>query len=351
MHLEREIIELHNFHGYYEQRWNVEHVWNGYYKIISTYSDKALTAPTGANNDVVTQTTYTENVTQRWRFIEQSDGTYKISPESNSNYFMAAGDISSTADQDLEIRTAQSDGGDRWEVKQTYVSVEFYYDNGFVIKRKMRHGDDYVTAASIERDVATTYFSQVEYAFALQFGINLEFKSIESYVSDGDNCPDLEGLKCTCIGDAQCVIESGDDPHQNNNVVGFIKAAHCTNYARLRNNMIVGIPDNTMRIALTGYYACIINDKGEHDIEIEGLSNYDYPIIAIRQPAAISNSRFIELIAHEISHSYGTQHHDDGRRCIMDEGGAKDIDYQSDTNYWCDECRTTIQSNIGKYLG
>ena len=109
------IIELHNLNGYYYQRWNVEHVWNQYYKIISTHSDKALTAPTGANNDVVTQTDYTGELTQRWKFIEQSDGTYKISPESNSNYFMAAGDISSTADQDLEIRTAQSDDGDKWE--------------------------------------------------------------------------------------------------------------------------------------------------------------------------------------------------------------------------------------------
>ena len=327
------------------------HQWNGYYRIESQYSDLVLTAPTGPNNDIVTQTSYASQDTQVWKFIEQSDGTYKISPKSNTNLYMSAGDISSTSDQDLEIRTAQSDGGDKWEVKQTYVSVEFYYDNGFVIKRKMRHGDDYLTDESIERDVATTYFSQVEYAFSSQFGISLEFKSIESYVSDGDSCPNLQGLKCTCIGDTQCVIESGDDPYQNNNVVGFIQAAHCTNYARLRNNMIVGIPDNTMRIALTGYYACIINDKGEHDIQIEGLSNYDYPIIAIRQPVAISNSRFIELIAHEISHSYDTQHHDDGRSCIMDEGNENDIDYENDTNYCCDECRTTIQSNIGKYLG
>ena len=117
------IIELHNFHGYYEQRWNVEHVWNQYYKIISTHSDKALTAPTGANNDVVTQTDYTGELTQRWKFIEQSDGTYKISPASNSNYFMAAGDISSTADQDLEIRTAQSDDGDKWMLRRTTKNV------------------------------------------------------------------------------------------------------------------------------------------------------------------------------------------------------------------------------------
>ena len=114
MHLEGEIIELHNFHGYYEQRWEVIHQWNGYYRIESQYSDLVLTAPTGPNNDIVTQTSYASQDTQVWKFIEQSDGTYKISPKSNTNLYMSAGDISSTADQDLEIRTAQSDGGDKW---------------------------------------------------------------------------------------------------------------------------------------------------------------------------------------------------------------------------------------------
>jgi hypothetical protein len=79
---------------------------------------------------------------------------------------MAAGDLSSTADQDLEIRTAQSDGGDRWELKQTYISVEFYYDNGFVVKRKMKYGNDNVTADTISYDIANTYFSRVEHVFA-----------------------------------------------------------------------------------------------------------------------------------------------------------------------------------------
>ena len=110
------IIELHNFHGYYNQRWDVIHVWNGYYKIISTYSEKALEAPTGPNNDIVWQRTYEGYDTQKWKFIEQSDGTYKISPKSNLNYFMAAGNISSSADQDVEIRIAQSDDGDKWDI-------------------------------------------------------------------------------------------------------------------------------------------------------------------------------------------------------------------------------------------
>ena len=71
MYKENEIIELHNFHGYYEQRWRFTHLWNGYYKIESTYSDKVLTCPTGPNNDVVRQTTFTK--------YSKHNTTYKIS--------------------------------------------------------------------------------------------------------------------------------------------------------------------------------------------------------------------------------------------------------------------------------
>ena len=116
---EGEIIELHNYNQYWALRWYIISVGNGYYKIESVISDKVLTAPTGYNNDIVRQTTYTGAYTQQWKFIEQSDGTYKISPRSNLNYYLAAGDLSSTADQDLEIRTVQSDGGDKWILGQT----------------------------------------------------------------------------------------------------------------------------------------------------------------------------------------------------------------------------------------
>ena len=114
MNLVGEIIELHKFNGYYYQRWNVIHYYDGYYKIVSQYSGLELTAPTGANNDIVTQTTTSSANTHLWKFIRQSNGTYRISPQSNSNYYLAAGDISSRADQDLEIRTVQTDNGDKW---------------------------------------------------------------------------------------------------------------------------------------------------------------------------------------------------------------------------------------------
>ena len=119
---EGETIELHQYNPYWALRWYIISLNNGYYKIESIYSDKVLTAPTGYNNDIVTQTTYTGLNTQQWKFIRQQDGTYKISPRSNSNYFLTAGALSSTADQDLEIRTSQTDGGDKWILRPSALS-------------------------------------------------------------------------------------------------------------------------------------------------------------------------------------------------------------------------------------
>ena len=126
--LGEEIIELHNFLGYNYQCWTVDYISNGYYKIISEYSNLELTAPTGYGNDVVTQTSPSSANTHLWKFIKQSDETYEISPKSNSNCFLAAGDESSAADQDLEIRSAQSDGRDEWNLVFAYDAslIAFY---------------------------------------------------------------------------------------------------------------------------------------------------------------------------------------------------------------------------------
>ncbi len=121
MKAEGETIELHIFNVYYALRWNVIYVGNDYYKIESQFSDLVLTAPTGYGNDIVTQTTYTGAYTQQWKFIKQSDGTYKVSPRSNQNCFLAAGTESAVADQDLVIRSAQSDDSDKWVLFNTYL--------------------------------------------------------------------------------------------------------------------------------------------------------------------------------------------------------------------------------------
>ena len=129
MYKENEIIELHNFHGYYEQRWRFTHLWNGYYKIESTYSDKVLTCPTGPNNDVVRQTTFTNELTQSWKVVKQSDGTYKMYAGSNSNCYMTAGTPTATADPDLIVRSPQSDGADKWKICDFNTSVLLAIDD------------------------------------------------------------------------------------------------------------------------------------------------------------------------------------------------------------------------------
>ena len=111
---ENEIIELHTYNPYWALRWYIINVGNGYYKIESILTKLVLTAPTGYNNDIVRQTTYTGANTQLWKFIKQSDGTYKISPKSNHNCYLVPGAVSTYADQDLEISFAQSDDGDKW---------------------------------------------------------------------------------------------------------------------------------------------------------------------------------------------------------------------------------------------
>lgn len=132
---EGEIIELNNYNKYWALRWYIISVGGGYYKIESVISHKVLTAPTGYNNDIVTQTTYTGANTQLWKFIKQSDGTYKISPKSNHNCYLVAGAVYSGFDQDLEIRSAQTDNTDKWNLidinYQYHASIQHYYDGGY----------------------------------------------------------------------------------------------------------------------------------------------------------------------------------------------------------------------------
>ena len=179
---EGEIIELHTYNKYWALRWYIENAGNGYYKIKSVYSKKYLTAPTGYNNDIVTQTDYTGAYTQLWKFIKQTDGTYKISPRSNLNCFLTAGDLSDIADQDLEIRSNQSDSSDEWYLFKKVITYTNYYDSIF--------------HSSLIADIPyANIFSQVMYAKYFNVGLNTTGTS-SSYPTIIDNCPRGVALPC-----------------------------------------------------------------------------------------------------------------------------------------------------------
>lgn len=124
------ILELFDFDSDEDQRWNIEYVVNGYYKIVSDASGKAITAPSNLNN-ALTQSNYIGLTTQQWKISSTENGTYKISPRSSETNYMAAGDgIIFTDGRNVELRVDQSDNKDEWYIRPiTYaysIGGEFY---------------------------------------------------------------------------------------------------------------------------------------------------------------------------------------------------------------------------------
>lgn len=114
------IIEIWNFNAEADQKWNITYLYNGYYKIISTASGKALTAPTSTNASI-TQNVYTGTDKQLWVIKKNTDGTYKLSPKSNQSQYMEAGAGLITArGRNVEMREEQSDNRDDWEIMILY---------------------------------------------------------------------------------------------------------------------------------------------------------------------------------------------------------------------------------------
>ena len=341
------IIELHNFHGYYEQRWEIIHVWNRYYKIISTYSDKALTAPTGANNDVVTQSSYTGELTQRWRFIEQSDGTYKISPESNSNFFMAAGNTSLFADQDLEIRTAQSDGGDKWEPVNLNmpvdIDVKVIFDHGY----QSRYSD---ALTRIREELIALQDKYLE-----EFGIYVNFYSPTVYTSYADECSLPYNSHCNHGSCNNSILYTNGStslqPYHHKNIYNIL--------------LRVPFPDTSqnLKIFYMGHDNCYVDNLEDVPNPLFGIAYSNFGIAMIMNFGG--QSQETKTMVHEFGHLFGAKDHygnntptteqmndsaDGGLYndyCIY--GKYKDLAFVCNELTICEGCRITITENKYRY--
>lgn len=113
------IMELHMYNGGDDQKWILEYVSDGYYKIVSQTNGKVITAPNYLN-DAVTLQLYSGADTQQWKFISVGDGTYHISPRFSPSSYLAASDGLDTElfikGRNVELRTSQSDFKDEWDV-------------------------------------------------------------------------------------------------------------------------------------------------------------------------------------------------------------------------------------------
>ena len=120
--VEGAILELHEFDGASDQKWRLTYLRNGYYKITSVASGKAITAPSATNNSI-TQESYQADTNQMWRVTIEDDGLYQLSPKSNLSYRMAAGEGIGANGRNVEMRAVQSDNQDEW--KLTYLGNSY----------------------------------------------------------------------------------------------------------------------------------------------------------------------------------------------------------------------------------
>ena len=105
-------FELWDFDGASDQRWTIDYVGDGYYKIISA-GGYAVTA-SSLDTDM-TQTTYTGSDTQQWKITKTGNVIYKFSPKSNSSAYMATDDGAFTSyGRDIQLKQNQSDYSDEW---------------------------------------------------------------------------------------------------------------------------------------------------------------------------------------------------------------------------------------------
>ena len=170
------ILELHEFDGASNQKWVVTYLRNGYYKIVSATSVKAVTAPPGTD-DPLTQENYQVKDTQMWKIESAGDGRYYIIPKSNSSYRMAIGEGS---DRTVRMRTEQSNSREKWLLYSFEYSfyVNHYYDDGYVERFGTSYGD-----ISVYQNICSNILLKI-------FSVNT-MATFQNYTSCADACTDI----------------------------------------------------------------------------------------------------------------------------------------------------------------
>ena len=112
--LDGAFFELWDYDGASDQRYNIVYLAGGYYKITCVASNKALTAPSSLDSNIV-QRDYAGLNTQQWKVTRTSEGVYHLSPKSNESYYMAAGEgIFTSNGRNIELRSGRTDKKDEW---------------------------------------------------------------------------------------------------------------------------------------------------------------------------------------------------------------------------------------------
>lgn len=105
-----------------DQLWHVEYLHNGYYKITSNESGKALSVISDRvqqNNALILQETYQNLERQQWDFISIGNGRFEISPRSNSSARLSENNYN------VVQNTRNVTNSERWKLR-TYLPPSGY---------------------------------------------------------------------------------------------------------------------------------------------------------------------------------------------------------------------------------
>ena len=331
--------------------WQFIHQNSDYYLIKNTITGYYLKNSSNQLVHVVhTSSSYPNNMI--WKVIHQEDNSYKIQSKSNSSYYITEQNVShSTQDPDIQLSNESAGQRQSWNIRTGRLYFQISYDNGFIEWNKNSGESTLVTTARIENNIKSDYLIKISDAFADQCGVYIDFYSLSSYLSDADKCPN-SGINddCTCISISSCLLKWNDSPSNNNNVAGFSHNCHHKNMTRLRNNLINSTSRNHILITYTGHRSCFYDTEDGHEYNtLTGLSDYDNPIICMHVRQSDRKSSIL-VLAHEITHSFGIQHHSaHSRPCIMDNNRYSDNDPDVPSTYWCQECINAIRSRVNNY--
>lgn len=342
------IMELWDFDADDDQRWELDHISDGKYKILSVESGKALTAPSSVNGSV-TQKTYTGATNQLWYITANTNGSYTLT---NSTYYLAAGDGIFTSDgRNVEGRAEQSDAKDEWNLYRqdlNIVNVEVIYDLGYLSR--------YSNATTRIQSAMIT----MQEKFLSEFGIWVNYYTPTSYISYGDQCSTNHSSICEHAEDEQCY---------NSNSYNDLAVYHHKNIFNILERIPRPDTASSIKVAFIGHDNC----ETDRDNAGNFVKHNENPFFGLAYPyqglACVMNFDGVaqekKTLTHEFGHLFGVIDHygEEGytttqmqdmypnsgysQYCIYGEKRNNSDVYQNLTI--CNGCKERIRENIDLY--
>ncbi len=337
------IFELWEFDGESEQKWNFEYMHNGYYKISSYASAKALTSPQNLN-DSVTQEVYEASSDQLWKITSAGNNLYKLSPKSHNTYYLAAGDgIFASDGRNVEMRSSQSDQKDEWYIYgagEHTVNLTVIYDNAYY----NRYNSAYSRINNQIQILKEKYLDEC--------GISVVAQSPSLFSCYADiNCTTSYTDECNHVATSSCM----------NSTLSSLQIYHHTNIF----NILLRVPhpdvSSCVKVAYIGHEFCVSDEHDNHP-----FFGVTYPDIGL---SAITNFESEEdetrTLIHEFGHFFKVEDHYGrngktteeiiissgntgyNRNCIYGEN--KETSSVTNNYIICDGCKSLIMKNANRY--